>query len=160
MGDWRGCFITLMTSSFQLCFKRLTWRSSKHAFFPFHKVPIAESNTLGPAQILVYLGIEIDVINRMTRLLAHKYKALNDKLKAWAGNKKCGKEELLSLIRLLSFACKVVKLGRIFLRRLIDLPTTVSSLRHHIDIISEGKADTSWWIDFMDVWHGRSFFSR
>ena len=45
---------------------------------------------------------------------------------------KCTKEQLLSLIDRLSFACKVVPAGRIFSRRLIDLSYSVSRIHHHI----------------------------
>ena len=41
----------------------------------------------------------------------------------WVQCKKCSKQEFLSLIGKLSFICKVVHPGRIFLRRLIDLST-------------------------------------
>ena len=55
--------------------------------------------------------------------------------------KKFTKRELLSLIGSLSFACKVVKPGRMFLRRLIDLSTSVTNLNHHISLSSEARAD-------------------
>ena len=65
--------------------------------------------------------------------------------------------ELLSLIGSLSFACKVVKPGRIFLRRLVDLSTSVSRLSHHITINSEAQADIHWWNQFLSSWNGIEF---
>ena len=56
-------------------------------------------------------------------------------------SKKCTKRELLSMIGKLSFACKVVPTGRIFLHRLIDLSCSVSKLHHHIRITNEARLD-------------------
>ena len=47
---------------------------------------------------------------------------------------KCTKRKLLSLIGKLSFSCKILPAGRIFLRRLIDLAIAVKHLHHHIRI--------------------------
>ena len=73
---------------------------------------------------------------------------------AWQGKKKCTKRELLSLIGSLSFAAKVVKPGRMFMRRLITLSTTVSRLGHHISLNADSRADIQWWIDFLPSWNG------
>ena len=67
---------------------------------------------------------------------------------------------MLSLIGTLSFACKVIKPGRIFLRRLIDLSTTVKSLNHHIDLNSDARADIIWWVEFLPTWNGLASFQE
>ena len=66
--------------------------------------------------------------------------------------------ELLSLIGKLSFAAKVVRSGRLFLRGLIDLSTTVRRLHHRISLNSEARKDIQWWIDFLPTWNGISMF--
>ena len=60
------------------------------------------------------------------------------------------------MIGKLSFVCKVVPAGRIFLRRLIDLSCSVSKLHHHIRITNEARLDLSWWSDFLPLWSGTS----
>jgi len=70
--------------------------------------------------------------------------------------KKCTKRELLSLIGKLSFACKVVPAGRIFLRWLIDVSCSVSKLHHHIRVTSEACQDLIWWSNFLPSWSGTS----
>ena len=45
-----------------------------------------------------------------------------------------------------------------FLRRLIDLSTTVHSLLHHISINSEARKDIQWWVDFLPLWNGVGMF--
>ena len=81
-------------------------------------------------------------------------------LKQWELRKKCTKRELLSLIGSLSFACKVVKPGRMFLCRLIDLSTSVTNLNHHISLSPEARADIHWWIDFLPSWNGVEFIQQ
>ena len=53
---------------------------------------------------------------------------------------KCTHCELLSLIGKLSFCCKVLPAGRILLRRMIDLSTTVAHL-HRISLTTEAYLD-------------------
>ena len=46
--------------------------------------------------------------------------------------------------------------GRIFLRRLISLSTTVDKLHHHLCLTKETRADIKWWIDFLPHWNRKS----
>ena len=87
-----------------------------------------------------------------------KFNELQLLLKQWGSRKKCTKRELLSLIG--SFACKVVKSGRMFLRRLIDLSTSVPNLNHHITLNSEARADIQWWNSFLHSWNGIEFIQQ
>ena len=54
----------------------------------------------------------------------------------------------------IGLASKVVKPERMFLRRLIDLSTTVDSLNHFIYLNLEARADIRWWQQFLPQWHG------
>jgi len=62
--------------------------------------------------------------------------------------------QLLSLIGLLSFACKVIKPGWILLRRLIDLSTKIQRLHHHVDITSSVYFDLNMWSSLLGSWNG------
>ena len=109
---------------------------------------------------VVYLGIEIDSVAQVVRLQNDKLDALMTLLQSWLTRSNCTKRELLSLIGSLSFACKVVKPGRIFLRRLIDLSTTVTELHHNIYFDTESKADVDWWLKFLPSWNGVECFQH
>ena len=117
-------------------------------------VPLAREKTEGPTQCITFLGIEIDSINSCCRLPTRKLNDLHKLLDLWKTKVQCSKKELLSLIGSLSFAAKVVKPGRTFLRRLIDLSTTVSSLSDIILISNEAKEDIGWWQEFSPSWNG------
>ena len=67
----------------------------------------------------------------------------------------CSKREL-SLIGSLSFVCKLVPSGRLFLRRLIDLSTTFPSLGSVSTLSPEALLDIQWWLDFLPSWGGSS----
>ena len=67
---------------------------------------------------------------------------------------KNARNESISLIGALLFAAKVVKPGRMFLRRLIDLSTTDSKLDHRVSLNVEARADIEWWTTFLPLWNG------
>ena len=136
------------------------WMTIFKAIFSDIGLPISREKTVGPSSQLTYLGIEIYTVARCVRLPQDKYISLMYILKEWKGKRKCTKRELLSLIGSLPFAAKVFKPDRLFLRRLIDLSTSVKKLHHRISLNSEARADISWWIDFMPVWTGVSLFQE
>ena len=74
-------------------------------------------------------------------------------LEGWQKSKTCVKRELLSLRGCLSFACKVVKPGKMFLRRLIDLSTSFTPFHFHITMTVESRLDIQWWLDFLPTWN-------
>ena len=71
----------------------------------------------------------------------------------------CTKRQLLSLIGTLHHATSVVKAGRAFLRRLIDLAGTVKQLHYWVRINSEARADLRWWDAFLESWNGKSIIN-
>ena len=123
-------------------------------------IPVATDKLVGPSQCLVYLGIEIDCAAQEIRLPQDKLAELISLVSSWKTKKKCTKRDLLSIIGKLSFACKVIKPGRMFLRRLIDLSTSVSSLHHFIHLNSEARADFNWWFELLSDWNGVSIIHR
>ena len=138
-----------------ICFRL----SAVHGYYAvcFFRVPLAPEKIIGPSTKITYLGIEIDSVANSIRLPTEKLQELQLMLDQWKIRKKCTKRELLSLVGSLSFACKVVKPGRMFLRRLIDLSTTVSCLNHHLSLNSEARADIIWWCNFLPFWNGVEF---
>ena len=102
-------------------------------------LPIEPSKSVGPATTLVFLGIEIDSVREELRLPEDKLMQLKEALSHWRG--------------LLSHAAKVVKAGRTFLRRIIDLSTSASQLHHFIRLNTEARSDIEWWFRFISLWN-------
>ena len=119
--------------------------------------PIAFNKVEGPSTLITFLGILIDTVAMELRLPPEKLESLMQLLQQWqTPRRKTTKRELLSLIGKLSFAAKVIPAGRIFLRRLIDLSTSVKKLHHHICLTASARADIRWWQDFLPGWNGVS----
>ena len=115
-------------------------------------IPLAEDKIEGPATSIVYLGITINSHDMTIEITPDRYQESQSSLNEWINRRTCTKRQLKSLIGKLSFISKVVRPGRIFSRRLIDLSTTVQRLHHHITLNNEAKADIKWWIDFIPTW--------
>ena len=79
---------------------------------------LAEEKSEGPAPCLTVLGIEIDSKAMELRLPPDKLQRLLQLLRDWRGKKVGSRKELESLVGLMQHASKVVRPGRIFLRRL------------------------------------------
>ena len=123
-------------------------------------VPMAPHKREGPTTCLIFLGIEIDTVAGELRLPEEKLSRLMSLLHEWGSRKSCQRKELESLIGLLSHACKVVRPGRSFLRRLLDLLHATSSRRGGNCIIRLNRscqADIAWWVEFVGKWNGVSF---
>ena len=122
-------------------------------------VPVAPHKLVNPTTKLTFLGIEIDTILGLLRLPADKLTRLRGMLTEWSKRRGCTKRELLSLIGSLHHAATVVKPGRIFLRRLIDLSKVPKALHHFVRLNSEARSDIQWWQAFACRWNGVGLLS-
>ncbi len=117
-------------------------------------LPTVPEKDEGPATTIAITGIEIDSLAMVLCLPQDKLARMRADLTSWRGRKACKKQELLSLIGVLSHACKVVRAGRSFLRRLIDLSMTVKHLDHFVRLSREARSDIEWWYQFSEKWNG------
>jgi hypothetical protein len=83
--------------------------------------PVMSEKVFGPSTMLEFLVFVIDTMAMEIRLPEEKLCHLRSLLQAWISRKACTKRELLLLVRSLQHASAVVKPGRVFLRRMIDL---------------------------------------
>ena len=95
--------------------------------------------TEGPAQILTFLGVSIDVVKRTLSLPAGKLKDMKLLVKKWLKKSKCVKRDLQRFIGKLHWCARVVRGGRTFIRRLINLLCTVKRQGHHIRLTAGTK---------------------
>ena len=84
-------------------------------------IPLAVTKSEGPTTCLIFLGIEVDTMKLELRLPAEKLLRLQSLLQKWISHKCCRKKDLESLVGHLHDASRVVRSGRTFTRRLIDL---------------------------------------
>ncbi|KAL5505879.1 hypothetical protein EMCRGX_G007418 [Ephydatia muelleri] len=96
-------------------------------------IPVASEKLEGPTTALTFLGIVLDTSAQQLRLPPGQARGADR-------------------------ANQVVPAGRLFLRRLIDLSTTVRKLHHHISLNAEARADIRWWDSFLPSWNGVAMF--
>lgn len=117
--------------------------------------PVEDDKSEGLATVLPFLGIEFDTMKMELRLPEEKLKQLQEIVAQWRGKKVCRKE-MQSIIGSLAHTCKVIRSGRMFLRRLIDLLAVAKKPYHHIRLTWDARSDTEWWHCFAAQWNGVS----
>ena len=123
-------------------------------------VPLAAHKWEGPTTCITFLGILIDTVAGQLRLPPEKLFRLRGLLQEWGDHKSSTRKELESLVGHLNHACKVVRSGRSFLRRMFDLLHTVKLPSHSSARmrLSRGfRSDLAWWQEFVLQWNGVSF---
>ena len=121
-------------------------------------IPIKEEKTVFPTTKIIFLGLELDSAEMEIRLPDDKFLKLRKKLTYFQTRKKCTLLELQSLIGLLNFGCAVMKPGRAFLRRIIDLTLGLKRPTHRRWLTKEARADLKAWSLFIENFNGKSFF--
>ena len=150
----------LQVSGLQLDTAKMELDTIKRAFHDMG-IPLAgQDKIIGPCHRLPYLGITIDSMSMTIEVTEERYQECMTTLPKWLGKVKCTKTQLKSLIGKLSFVAKVVRPGRLFLRRLIDLSKTVKKGHHHISLNAQAKADIAWWYQFLPSWSRSSLIPQ
>ncbi len=119
-------------------------------------MPLEEKKEEGPSEVLTFLGLEIDTVKMEVRLPQEKVKEMRSILKRWRGMKSCKRRDLESIVGSLNHACKAVRPGRAFKRRLQDLMTTAVRDGRRVRLNLETRADIEWWYQFGLEWNGTS----
>ena len=111
-----------------------------------------------PCQSLTYLGVEIDTKSRRLALPANKLNELRELVDMWCSKRRATKIALQSLVGKLNWAARVIRGGRCFLRRLIDLASSVKFSNWHVGLNAAARADISWWRMGLSIFHGKAAF--
>ena len=122
------------------------------------RVPTVASKTLGPSQVLEFMGVVLDSNRMEARLPEDKLARIRQLLDSFTDRRSARLLDLQSLIGTLQFACRVVVPGRTFLQRIINLTRGVKNRFHHIRLNKEFSRDIQMWKVFLAQWNGRSFF--
>ena len=115
--------------------------------------PIAQDKTEGPTTCLTFLGIEVDTQAMELRLPAHKLARVRQTVSEWLG-RKAARRELESLVGTLQHATKLVRPGRRFVRRLIQVMSSVKGRDHFVRLGADVRSDLMWWQHFLESWNG------
>ena len=119
-------------------------------------VPIKASKTFLPTTVLTFMGLVLDSVNMEARLPEDKLLKLQQLLKLHCKCRKITLRDLQSLLGFLNFCCLVVRPGRCFMRRLIDLTKGLSNRNFYITLNKEARKDLRAWLIFAESFNGRS----
>jgi hypothetical protein len=117
------------------------------------------SKTCEPSQLMTYLGIQIDCVNRRLTLPDEKLEKFRVLVDEWSRRKRVTKLELQGFLGKLNWAARVVRGGRTFLHRLINLLCHVRDSHHHVRITTLAKEDINWWKSGLLHFHGHYKFA-
>ncbi|XP_043910247.1 uncharacterized protein LOC122787541 [Protopterus annectens] len=117
-------------------------------------VPLARDKTEGPTNRLAFLGIEIDSFNGQCRLPIDKVQKLRLLLSQVLTQNKITLKQLQELVGLMNFACKVIPVGRSFMRRLAAKGSGCTKPHHRIRITQGMKEDLGVWWSFLSDYNG------
>lgn len=109
-----------------------------------------------PTTVIEFLGLILDSIRMEIRISESRKQEILQELSSFLARQTCTKRQLLSLIGKLGFASRVVRAGRTFVRRLIELAKSAHSLHHHVRLSVAAKKDIQWWQLFLPRWNGVS----
>ena len=129
--------------------------SSAAGVFAGTGIPVASHKTEGPSTSVTFV---VDTVQFQLRLLLEKVTQLWGLVSDWCHERSCTRKELESFIGHLAHAATVICPGWIFLRSLFDLLSLVSRPYHYVRLTAPVRADLQWWLQFLQVWNGMSFF--
>ena len=124
------------------------------ALFTRLKVSVATEKVEGPSTRLTFLGIEIDTSSMSLRLPSEKLSSLKLMVADWLHKKSCRIQDLQSLVGKLQHACKVVRPGRTFLRRMFELLKGRPRDQQFVCLGMPFRLDLRWWHMFLESWNG------
>jgi hypothetical protein len=120
---------------------------------------IAWDKVEGQSQWLLFWGVEIDTVADELRLPEKKLvefeKLVADMLQATRVSLK----QLQVFAGKLNWASSVVRGGRIYLRRILDVMKPLKGTRHKYRITVGMKQDLQWWRSFLQVFNGKRTIS-
>ena len=115
---------------------------------------IAWKKCSSPSTLTQYLGINFDSVSMQISLPPHKVEKLHSELAFFTGRTRATKNQLQRLCGVLAHCSKVIRGGRTFSRRIIDLLSALPDGNPRISLSEEFHLDLSWWLEFSKMFNG------
>ena len=119
---------------------------------------IQQRKVVRPCEVIEFLGIELDSKSMTSRITEKRLFNIMNELSKFMNKTSCTKRELLSLIGKLIFVTRVIRAGRTFTRRLIELSKKVRYLHYKIKLNRSARRDIAWWMSYLPTWNGQYMF--
>ena len=112
---------------------------------------IAWDKVEGPSQTITFLGILINSTSMSLHLPQEKVEAYKDLLQSFLTRPRASYRQLQQLAGKLSWASHIVKGGRIYLQRVLDLMRPLKHPHHKVRLTSDFFEDIKWWLNLLQV---------
>ena len=109
-----------------------------------------------PSQVIRYLGIDLNSVEMKLYLPKDKLGKLSGLVKEYLIKDSCTKLDLQQLVGVLSHCSTIIRGGRTFSRRAINLINTVPNQGDKIKLGSLFKEDLRWWKAFSLMFNGKA----
>ena len=121
-------------------------------------IPISDEKTVGPYQILPFLGIQLNTITMSASLPPDKILKFGRLIVQFLSSSSVTLKELQSLNGMLNFACGIIVPARAFCRRLYNLSQGLTKSYYKVKITKAVKADLQVWKMFLLEYNNKTFF--
>jgi len=121
-------------------------------------IPLAIAKTFDPAQIMIFLGIELSTIDMTAKLPLDKLIAYRKQLQELMHSRTVKLKVMQSAIGILQFSTTVIIPGKAFVRRLIDTTLGVSTPFHYVTVSPQARKDIKMWHTFFEHHNGKTIF--
>ena len=108
-----------------------------------------------PSTFIKYLGINFNSVTMELSLPEDKLRKLHQEMEFFDNRTRATKKQIQRLCGILSHSSKVIKGGRTFSRRVIDLLKSLPEGNPRIRLTSEFRKDLQWWRDFAKDFNGK-----
>ena len=115
---------------------------------------IAWEKIVGPSQQVVFLGVLLDSTNCTITLPADKLDQFKVLIRESFSRKRWSLKQLQQLAGKLNWASSVVRGGRVYLRRILDIMRPLRNNRHKVRVSASMREDLLWWNKFLSIFNG------
>ena len=110
-----------------------------------------------PADVIVGLGIEFDLVQNEARIPQEKLAKVGKLVSRWCVFKFANRKQLQELLGYLHHVSQCVRVGRLMVSRMLsELRAAYKTEPRQIQLSPGFRKDLSWWKFQLDFWNGRS----
>ena len=113
----------------------------------------SESKRVELTRKLNCVGTLVDAEKNRLEVLPERQTSLMEELEEWQNKESCSLHDIQHLVGKLQFICSVVRPGRLFMSRMLELLRSLGR-EDRIKVSEEFKLDVAWWIKFLPEFNG------